>query len=215
MAAPDRVLEPCVCRASWLVIVAMPPEPRLRPALSSRERFASSVEVIGAIANYVIGLLTELLGEPPELEKTYAWALGDLSPKTGRARRLPFDAVWESRRLIVEVDEDQHRRPVAHFDKPERLTVSGVHRGEQRGLYAERKRTAARAEGVLRSGDPLGASSPTSDARPRGRQGVAAARTSRIWDRLNSPARAAQPVNTCHSAPRGIRVWRRPRPLRS
>jgi very-short-patch-repair endonuclease len=70
-----------------------------------------------------------------------------VSAKTGLARRLPFDAVWETRRLIVEVDEDQHRRPVTFWDKPHVITVSGVHRGEQRRLYDERKRAAARAEG--------------------------------------------------------------------
>jgi hypothetical protein len=105
--------------------------------------------VIGAIASYVIDLLTELLGEPPEREKRYAWALGDVSTKTGRAVQLPFDAVWESRRVIIEIDEDQHRNPVPIFDKPERMTVSGVARSEQRALYAERKRSAARAEGYL------------------------------------------------------------------
>ncbi len=104
---------------------------------------------LGAIANYVIGLVSELLSEEPEREKTYPWALGDLSAKTGRARRLPFDAVWEARRLIVEVDEDQHWRPVAFWDKPQMITVSGVHRGAQRRLYDQRKRAAARAEGYI------------------------------------------------------------------
>ena len=94
----------------------------------------------------MIELLSELLGEVPEREKRYVWALGDVSVKTCRAVQLPFDAVWESRRLIVEIDEDQHRKPVLIFDKPERMTVSGVARGEQRALYAERKRAAARAQ---------------------------------------------------------------------
>jgi hypothetical protein len=102
---------------------------------------------MGAIASHVIGLAAELLGEEPEREKRFPWALGDVSAKTGRAHRLPFDAVWESRRLIIEVDEDQHRRPVRFWDKPDVLTVSGVHRGEQRRLYDERKRNAARKEG--------------------------------------------------------------------
>jgi hypothetical protein len=104
---------------------------------------------MGAVAKYIIGLLTEILGEEPEREKRYSWALGDLSAKTGLRVALPFDAVWESRRLIVEVDEDQHRLEVLIMDKPDVLTVSGVHRGEQRRIYAIRKRAAARDQGYL------------------------------------------------------------------
>jgi very-short-patch-repair endonuclease len=60
---------------------------------------------------------------------------------------LPFDAVWEPRKLIIEVDEDQHSESTPLFDKPHRLTVSGVHRGDQRRLYDARKRSAARGQG--------------------------------------------------------------------
>ena len=102
---------------------------------------------MGAVATYVITLLAEILEEEPEREKRFDWAVGDPSPKTGRSVRLPFDAVWESRALIIEVDEDQHRRATPFFDKPERITVSGVHRGEQRALYDGRKRAAAQANG--------------------------------------------------------------------
>jgi very-short-patch-repair endonuclease len=102
---------------------------------------------MGRIANYVIELLAEALGEKPETEKRFPWALGDASPTTGRRVRLPFDAVWMSRRLIVEVDEDQHVTQVAFWDKPNTSTVSGVDRGTQRRMYDERKRAAARAHG--------------------------------------------------------------------
>jgi hypothetical protein len=102
---------------------------------------------MGRIADYVIDLLEEILGETAVREKRFPWALGDPSQKTGHAVRLPFDAVWSSRNLIVEVDEDQHRRPVPFWDKPSVPTVSGVSRGEQRIIYDRRKRSAARAEG--------------------------------------------------------------------
>lgn len=39
----------------------------------------------------------------------------------------------------MEYRERQHDEPVAFFDKPERTTVSGVHRGEQRALYDARR----------------------------------------------------------------------------
>jgi hypothetical protein len=102
---------------------------------------------VGRVEDYVIELIEELLGEAAEREKRFPWATGDSSPKTGRRVELPFDAAWPRRRLIVEVDEDQHRREVKFFDKPDVMTVSGVPRGEQRRIYDRRKRAAARAAG--------------------------------------------------------------------
>jgi hypothetical protein len=102
---------------------------------------------MGRTADYVIGLIEEILREPAEREKRFVWAAGDPSPRTGRSALLPFDAFWESRRLIVEVDEDQHRQPVEFWDKPDVVTVSGVSRGRQRAIYDARKRAAARAQG--------------------------------------------------------------------
>src|SRR5207248_10432435 len=97
--------------------------------------------------DYVIDLLEEILGEQAQRERRFEWAPGDPSQKTGRRAALPFDAYWESRRLIVEVDEDQHRRPVKFWDKPDVETVSGLARGSQRALYDKRKRHAARTRG--------------------------------------------------------------------
>ena len=102
---------------------------------------------VDRIADYVIGIFADVLNDKPEREKRYEWAVGDPSPKTKLRARLPFDAVWQSRKLIVEVDEDQHRKSIKHFDKPSILTVSGVHRGDQRREYDRRKREAARAHG--------------------------------------------------------------------
>lgn len=101
------------------------------------------------MASYVIDVLEDILGEPAERERSFPWALGDLSRKTGKRSPLPFDAVWLSRGLIIEVDENQHREPVRFWDKPDVLTVSGVSRGEQRAIYAARKRAAARAAGFI------------------------------------------------------------------
>jgi hypothetical protein len=112
--------------------------------------FGQPVARVGVTATYVIGLLDEIIGERSCREVSFPWALGDPSPKTGRSRRLPFDAVWESRKLIIEVDEDQHRRPVTFFDKPDVMTVSGVSRDAQRRTYDARKRQAARRAGYAR-----------------------------------------------------------------
>lgn len=53
---------------------------------------------------------------------------------------LPVDAYLPGLGLVVEVYERQHDHPVAHFDKPDTLTASGVHRGEQRRIYDQRRR---------------------------------------------------------------------------
>lgn len=88
---------------------------------------------------YVTDLCDAVLGVPASREHRFPWLLGDVSPKTGRQVRLPVDAYWESLGLVMEFQEERHSRPVKHFDKPDILTVSGIHRGEQRRLYDERK----------------------------------------------------------------------------
>ena len=100
---------------------------------------------MGRTEQYVLSLVERIVG-PGERGKRFDWARGDVSPVTGLSLPLPFDRVWEHLKLIVEVDEDQHTEATAFFDKPDRMTVSGVHRGEQRRRYDERKRAAARAQ---------------------------------------------------------------------
>lgn len=101
---------------------------------------------MGKTAKHVLRLIDEILGKG-DREVCFPWAKGDPSPKTKRARQLPFDGVWEARKLIIEVDEDQHALATPFFDKPNKLTVSGVHRGKQRALYDARKRAAAKQAG--------------------------------------------------------------------
>jgi hypothetical protein len=81
--------------------------------------------MFGLIENCVVEIVEELLGELAQRERRFPWATGDPSAKTGRSVQSPFDAVWESRRLIIGVDEDQHRRAVKFFDKPDVMAVSG------------------------------------------------------------------------------------------
>lgn len=89
--------------------------------------------------HYVTDLCDAVLGVPASREHRFAWLLGDTSPKTGRQVQLPVDAYWESLGLVMEFQEEQHSQSVKLFDKPDVLTVSGIHRGEQRRLYDERK----------------------------------------------------------------------------
>lgn len=88
---------------------------------------------------YVIDLCDELLGEKARRQHGFEWLLGDPG-QDGRRRKLPVDAYYPEHSLVVEYQERQHDQPVPYFDKPEVMTVSGVHRGEQRRLYDERRR---------------------------------------------------------------------------
>lgn len=75
---------------------------------------------------YVVGLCNRILGEDASTQHTFDWLLGDAG-MGGRRRKLPVDAYWSGHQLVVEYRERQHDQPVPHFDKPDRLTVSGVH----------------------------------------------------------------------------------------
>jgi hypothetical protein len=98
--------------------------------------------------SYVTDLCDAVLGVEASREHRFPWLLGDASPKTGRQIMLPVDAYWESLDLVVEFQEEQHTQAIKLFDKPDVLTVSGVHRGEQRRIYDERKARLIPANGL-------------------------------------------------------------------
>ena len=54
--------------------------------------------------------------------------------------KLPVDSFYQDLNLVVEYRERQHTESINFFDKPDKMTVSGVHRGEQRKIYDERRR---------------------------------------------------------------------------
>lgn len=64
----------------------------------------------------------------------FDFLLGDAGTK------LPVDIYYPTLNLVIEYRETQHVNPVKHFDKPDKITVSGVSRGEQRKLYDQRRR---------------------------------------------------------------------------
>ncbi|WP_326565488.1 hypothetical protein VSH64_26945 [Amycolatopsis rhabdoformis] len=96
---------------------------------------------------YVLDLCDEVLGERGRRQARFDWLLGDIG-RDGRARKLPVDGYWPGHELVVEYREVQHDQPVRHFDKPDRLTVSGVHRGRQRALYDQRRDEQIPAHGL-------------------------------------------------------------------
>ena len=105
---------------------------------------------------YALALCDEVVGSPSVREARFDWLRGD--PGKGRVGvPLPVDAFWPELNLVVEFYEYQHDRPNAHFDKPDRITVSGVPRAEQRRLYDARRVELLPAHGitlvVLRKGE--------------------------------------------------------------
>ncbi|GGL33474.1 hypothetical protein GCM10010095_18480 [Streptomyces anthocyanicus] len=96
---------------------------------------------------YVVDLCNRVLHESALTQHKFDWLLGDPGAN-GRRAKLPVDAYWPGHELVVEYRELQHDQPMPHFDKPDRLTVSGVHRGEQRALYDARRDTEIPAHGL-------------------------------------------------------------------
>lgn len=105
---------------------------------------------------YVIDLCDEVLDERALRQHRFEWLLGDLG-RGGRRAALPVDAYYPGHRLVVEYRERQHDEAVPHFDKPDRVTVSGVDRGAQRRIYDRRREDEIPTHGlrllVISAGD--------------------------------------------------------------
>lgn len=97
--------------------------------------------------HYIIDLCDEILGLKGSRQHCFPFLLGDPSKK-GTRRALPVDVYYESMNLVVEFNEQQHTKAIKHFDKPDKMTVSGVSRGEQRKIYDLRKRTILPQHGI-------------------------------------------------------------------
>lgn len=93
---------------------------------------------------YVIDLCDEVLGIQASRQHTFPFLVGD----GAHPRCLPVDAYYEPLNLVVEYRELQHSESVPFFDKPDKKTVSGVSRGEQRVLYDNRRRNVLPKHGI-------------------------------------------------------------------
>ncbi|AEU36006.1 hypothetical protein [Granulicella mallensis] len=92
--------------------------------------------------SYVLDLCDLVLTHESSRQHRFAFLLGD----TGR--RLPVDAYYSTLNLVIEFYERQHYEEVRFFDKPEKLTCSGVTRREQRKLYDQRRRDILPLHGI-------------------------------------------------------------------
>lgn len=89
--------------------------------------------------HYVLDLCDKVLGVISYRQHKFDFLLGDPN-KNGVSAKLPVDSYYHDLNLVVEYRERQHTESVNFFDKPNKMTVSGVHRGEQRRIYDERRR---------------------------------------------------------------------------
>jgi hypothetical protein len=78
--------------------------------------------------HYVLDLCDEVFGVKGLRQHRFDFLLGDSGTK------LPVDCFYPELNLVIEYKEQQHTKPNKHFDKPDKMTVSGLHRGEQRKI---------------------------------------------------------------------------------
>lgn len=97
--------------------------------------------------DYILDLCDSIIKYNGLREHKFDLLIGDPG-RNGLARRLPVDAFYPNLQLVIEYQEKQHVKAVRHFDKPHRMTVSGVHRGEQRKLYDQRRRDVLPKMGI-------------------------------------------------------------------
>lgn len=108
------------------------PTKRLNPKKQSVIKRANSDE------KYVIDLCDKVLNSKASRQHKFDFLLGDPN-SNGFSAKLPVDAYYQELNLVVEYRERQHTESINFFDKPNKLTVSGVHRGEQRKIYDQRR----------------------------------------------------------------------------
>lgn len=87
---------------------------------------------------YILNICDYVLQSTRSRQHRFDFLRGD-SRTNRRGRNLPVDVYYEHLNLVIEYHERQHFEPVPFFDN--RITCSGVTRGEQRRIYDQRRRT--------------------------------------------------------------------------
>ena len=114
-------------------------KPKIKAAYSKKNKDSDE--------SYVIDLCDSIIGIPASRQHKFDFLKGDKNLR-GNSVRLPVDAYYEKLKLVVEYREKQHTEEVRFFDKPNKLTVSGVNRAEQRRIYDQRRRDILPQNGV-------------------------------------------------------------------
>jgi hypothetical protein len=82
---------------------------------------------------YILDICDQILEMKSLRQHRFDFLIGLPSLKTGKTARLPVDAFYPDRNLVIEYHERQHSQEVAFFNR--RITACGIGRGEQRKLY--------------------------------------------------------------------------------
>lgn len=97
---------------------------------------------------YVIDLCDTFLELKAHRQKRFDFLLGDLHSNGKTQTPLPVDAWYPDLNLVIEYMESQHIMADAFFDKPDKKTVSGVSREEQRRIYDARRAEVLPEHGI-------------------------------------------------------------------
>lgn len=92
--------------------------------------------------DYVLDLCDEILQIKGSRQHKFDFLEGN------SGRKLPVDIYYPTLNLVIEYREYQHSNEVLFFDKPDKMTVSGVSRGEQRKIYDQRRRDVFPKQGI-------------------------------------------------------------------
>lgn len=94
---------------------------------------------------YVIDLCDEVLGTRALRQHRFDFLRGDARPGK-QGIRLPVNAYYPDRQLVVEYCERQHSGAIPIMNR--RMTISGVARGTQRAIYDQRRRDVLPKHGI-------------------------------------------------------------------
>lgn len=96
---------------------------------------------------YVLDLCDKIVGKKSSRQYRFDFLLGDTNGLR-KPSKLPVDAYYSELNLVIEYKEKQHSEEVPFFDKKDKITVSNVHRGEQRKIYDQRRREVLSTHGI-------------------------------------------------------------------
>jgi hypothetical protein len=97
--------------------------------------------------HYIVDLCDEMLNLKGKRQYTFDFLRGD-SGTNKKGKKLPVDVYYQELNLVVEYLERQHFERVPFFDKPNKITASGVTRGEQRKIYDARRNEVLPKNGI-------------------------------------------------------------------